>query len=142
MGIDLILGIKKFDLTRVMEMDADFLKIDSEHQHDATVTSVGIEFDGALEMERLNAWLSRLLENKGVDIFRSKGVLNIAGSEARHVFQGVHMLMGISSSATDSSIRPWKADEPRTNKIVFIGRRLNRAELEASFRSCAAIRTS
>merc|ERR1719277_834008 len=115
-------------------MDSEFMNIDGEHKHDDSVTSIGMEFDEALDIGKVNAWLSRLLENKGIDIFRSKGVLNIAGSEARHVFQGVHMLMGISSSATDSSIRPWKADEPRTNKIVFIGRRLNRAELEASFR--------
>ena len=67
--------------------------------HDASVTSVGIEVQGSLDLTRLNSWLTRLLQEKGVDIFRSKGVLNIACSDARYVFQGVHMLMGISSSA-------------------------------------------
>merc|ERR1711972_1082643 len=104
-------------------MDAEFLNVDGEHQHDSTVSSVGIEFDGALDMDRLNAWLSRLLEAKGVDIFRSKGVLSVSGSDARYVFQGVHMLMGFSSSEA-SDVRPWKDDEHRRNKLVFIGRKL------------------
>lgn len=139
--IDLILGINKFDLSRVMEMDSEFLNVDGEHQHDSTVTSVGIEFAGALDMNKLNAWLSRLLEKKGVDIFRSKGVLCVAGSDARYVFQGVHMLMGFSSSE-NSNVRPWKPDEPRGNKLVFIGRNLDRAELEANFKACVAQQSS
>lgn len=135
--VNFILGIKKFDLSRVMEMDDGFLDADGEHMHDERVTSVGIKFEGSLDMSKLNAWLSKLLAVSGTDIFRSKGVLNIAGSDARFVFQGVHMLMGFSSS-DDSNINPWKADEPRTNRLVFIGRKLDRAELEASFRACVA----
>jgi len=132
-----ILGIKRFDLARVLEFDDEFLNVDGEHQHDGSITSVGIQFDGALDMPRLNAWLSRLLEKQGVDIFRSKGVLNIEGTEARYVFQGVHMLMGFSSSA-DSDVRPWRPEEPRTNKLVFIGRNLDREQLESNFKACVA----
>jgi len=131
-----ILGIKRFDLGRVLDMDEEFLNVDGEHQHDDSISSVGIEFEGTLDMLKLNAWLSKLLETKGVDIFRSKGVLNISGSEARHVFQGVHMLMGFSSSEATSSIRPWREDEPRVNKLVFIGRRLDRGVLESNFKLC------
>lgn len=36
---------------------------------------------------------------EGQDIFRSKGILAISGSDDRYVFQGVHMLMGMASSA-------------------------------------------
>lgn len=36
---------------------------------------------GALDMQRLNEWLSTLLQEKGADIYRSKGILNIAGSD-------------------------------------------------------------
>jgi len=32
-------------------------------------------------MRRLNEWLSTLLQEKGADIYRSKGILNIAGSD-------------------------------------------------------------
>jgi G3E family GTPase len=135
--IQKILGVKAFDLARVLEVEADFLDTEGEHEHDDSVTSVGIEFAGALDLTKLNAWLTRLLRDNGVDIFRSKGVLNVAGSDARYVFQGVHMLMGISNSA-DGVGRPWKKGEERTNKLVFIGRNLNRAEIMASFEACKA----
>ena len=39
-------------------------------------------------------------------------------------------------SAHDEA-QPWGA-EPRANKLVFIGRNLDRAELEAGFRRCLA----
>jgi G3E family GTPase len=55
----------------------------------------------------------------------------------RHVFQGVHMLLQFSSSE-DGNGRPWQEGEKRVNKLVFIGKNLNRAELEASFRACLA----
>jgi len=133
--LDKILGCKAFDLSRVLQVEEDFLDTEGEHMHDDSVTSVGIEFEGSLEMSKLNTWLTALLRDKGVDLFRSKGVLNVAGSDARHIFQGVHMLMGISSS--DEGVgRPWNENEPRTNRLVFIGRNLNREELLASFEAC------
>jgi len=104
-------------------------QIAPDHEHDDTVSSVGIEADGELDPERLNEWLGTLLREKGQDIFRSKGVLAIAGMEERYVFQGVHMLMDGQSD------RPWGSDE-RTNRLIFIGRNLDRIELEGGFNSC------
>ena len=99
---------------------------------------MGIEFDGALDLNKLNLWLSRLLREKGVDIFRSKGVLHVAGAGSdRYVFQGVHMLMGISSSA-DGVGRPWREGEKRGNKLIFIGRNLDRSELKQEFMACVS----
>ena len=128
--LDRILDVGAFDLDRVLADDPTFLDPDAEHQHDLTVTSVGIEALGDLDSDRVNAWLGRLLMEKGVDIFRSKGILSVAGWDQRYVFQGVHMLM---DGRMD---RAWEADEVRVNKLVFIGRNLDRAELEASFRKC------
>eukprot|EP00588_Corethron_pennatum_P009050 CAMPEP_0194266550 /NCGR_PEP_ID=MMETSP0169-20130528/1415_1 /TAXON_ID=218684 /ORGANISM="Corethron pennatum, Strain L29A3" /LENGTH=351 /DNA_ID=CAMNT_0039007255 /DNA_START=150 /DNA_END=1205 /DNA_ORIENTATION=- len=132
-----ILGVKAFDLSRVLQVEEDFLDTGAEHMHDDSVSSVGIEFDGELDLALLNAWLSKMLRENGVDLFRSKGVLNMAGSDARYIFQGVHMLMGISSSA-DGIGRPWGANEKRTNRLVFIGRNLNREEITLHFKACVA----
>jgi G3E family GTPase len=41
---------------------------------------VGIVKEGSADMQKLNKWLSTLLQEKGVDIYRSKGILSIAGS--------------------------------------------------------------
>jgi len=132
-----VLGIKAFDLAKVLQKEEDFLDTDAEHEHDQSVTSVGIEFEGSLDLSKLNSWLTILLRDNGVNIFRSKGVLNIAGTDARYVFQGVHMLMSISSSA-DGVGRPWKEGEKRANRLIFIGRELDRAAITAKFEACIA----
>ncbi|OAM90395.1 GTP-binding protein [Termitidicoccus mucosus] len=100
-----------------------------DHEHDEEVTSVGVSLPGNLDGKRLNNWLGELLQKKGNDIFRSKGVLAVRGSDQRLVFQGVHMLF-------DGRLdRPW-GDEPRVNTFVFIGRNLDRNELVEGFQSC------
>jgi len=132
-----IMGIKAFDLAKVLQKEEDFLDTDAEHQHDSSVSSVGIEFEGSLDLSKLNTWLTILLRDDGVNIFRSKGVLNISGTDARYVFQGVHMLMSISSSA-DGVGRPWKEGEIRTNRLIFIGRKLNREAITTKFMACIA----
>ena len=128
---DAILDVGAFSLDRVLADDPEFLDPDAEHQHDLTVTSVGIEVEGDLDLERLNDWLGNLLRTKGTDIFRSKGILSIAGMEERYVFQGVHMLLDGQPNGT------WGQEE-RRNRLVFIGRNLDRESLEKSFRSCLA----
>ena len=52
-----------------------------DHKHDDRVTSCGFEIEGAFDMELLNAWLRDLLQTRGPDLFRSKGILSIAGSD-------------------------------------------------------------
>ena len=130
-NLDAILDVGAFSLDRVLIDDPEFLDPDAEHQHDLTVTSVGIELEGDLDLERLNDWLGNLLQTKGTDIFRSKGILSIAGMEERYVFQGVHMLLDGQPNGT------W-GDTERRNRLVFIGRNLDRQSLEESFRSCLA----
>jgi G3E family GTPase len=103
-----------------------------DHEHDETVTSVGIEEKRELDPKRLNSWLSELLQTKGQDIFRMKGILNLKGQTRRFVFQGVHMLF------EGQPDREWKADETRKSQLVFIGRNLDREALNAGFRRCLA----
>lgn len=102
-----------------------------DHQHDESVTSVGLTIAGDLDAKKLNAWMSELLQSKGPDIFRMKGVLSIKNDPNRFVFQGVHMLF---DGRRD---KPW-GTTPRSNKLIFIGRNLNRSELEEGFKKCLA----
>ncbi len=102
-----------------------------DHEHDDEVSSVGITMPGDLDPEKLNNWLGKLLQEKGPDIFRTKGVLSIRGEERRFVFQGVHMLF---DGRPD---RPW-GEEPRSNSLIFIGRDLDRDALNEGFRACLA----
>ena len=101
-----------------------------DHEHDQSVTSVGLREEIPLERMRFQYWLQNLLDTKGQDIFRFKGVLNIQGRDERVVAQGVHM---ISTMAVD---RPWEDDEPRVSEMVFIGRNLDAEELRSGLSSC------
>jgi G3E family GTPase len=101
------------------------------HTHDDTVTSVGIEIEGEVDGDKFDRWLSKLLREQGTDIFRSKGILNRKGDANRFVFQGVHMLLDGNAD------KPW-GKGPRLNQLCFIGRKLDRAALNAGFRACLA----
>ena len=101
----------------------------AQHEHDDEVGSFSIEKDGDLDEEKLQAWISKLLREKGVDIFRMKGFLSIAGESNRFVFQGVHMVF---SGKPD---RPW-GSLPRRNQLVFIGRNLDEKEMRKGFEDC------
>jgi G3E family GTPase len=100
-----------------------------DHEHDEEVSSVGIDVPGNLNEKKLNKWIGGLLQEKGTDIFRMKGVLSIQGNPNRFVFQGVHMLLDAKPD------REW-GDEPRHNRLIFIGRNLDREQLNKDFRSC------
>ncbi|HIK08520.1 MAG TPA: GTP-binding protein [Trichormus sp. M33_DOE_039] len=131
LSMDALLGVKAFDLDRALEIDPNFLGEDA-HEHDETVFSVALVQEGSIDGEKLNAWLSELLQTKGPDIFRMKGILNIAGEDNRFVFQGVHMIF---DGRPD---RPWKASEKRKNELVFIGRNLDEEQLKQDFLACLA----
>ncbi len=115
--------------TRVVALGQREFKPD--HEHDDSVTSVGISQPGDLEPARVSAWLSQLLRDQGQDLFRCKGVLSLRGDPRRHVFQAVHMLM---DSRAD---RLW-GDTPRHNTLIFIGRNLDRGALRSGFEACLA----
>jgi G3E family GTPase len=100
-----------------------------DHEHDAEVSSVGIEMVGDVDSKKLNAWFREVVMNQGPDIFRMKGILSIKGEPNRFVFQGVHMLIDGKPD------RPWGKSE-RKNKLIFIGRNLDREALNAGFKAC------
>jgi G3E family GTPase len=130
--IDQVLGQGGFDLTRILEVEPDFLSGEDDHEHDSDVTSVSFELDRPLEIQRFNAWIRRLLAAQGQDLLRTKGILNFSGHDQRFAFQAVHML------AEGDFIGPWRTGEPRRSKLVFIGRNLSRPELLRGFESCLA----
>ncbi|MFB2877429.1 CobW family GTP-binding protein [Floridanema aerugineum] len=127
--MEALLGVNAFDLNRALEIDPQFLN-ENAHEHDETVASVAIVESGELDEEKLNNWISNLLRTQGTDIFRMKGILNIAGEDQRFVFQGVHMIF------EGKPDRKWKPNETRKNELVFIGRNLDEAQLKEDFRQC------
>ncbi len=101
------------------------------HEHDSEIGSVGLTLTGSFDKSKLDAWFTLLLREHGNDIFRMKGVLDLAGEDVRYVFQGVHMLLDVVPG------KPW-GNEPRESRFVFIGRNLDREILETGFQACLA----
>ena len=128
-AMDAILGVSAFDLGNALKIDPEFLS-ETAHEHDETVASIALVEAGEVDGNKLNQWLGALLRDRGSEIFRMKGILNIAGEDCRFVFQGVHMLF------EGRQDRPWRPDETRKNELVFIGRNLEEMGLEESFREC------
>ena len=128
--LDDVLGIRAFDLGHAQEVDPSILS-DTAHEHDTSVSSVGLDVPGDVHAGRLEKWIRKLLAERGADIFRMKGVLSVAGSDRQLVFQGVHMLFESSEG------RPW-GRAPRRSKIVLIGRGLDVAGIDKGFRRCLA----
>jgi G3E family GTPase len=87
--------------------------------------------DGDLELEKLEIWLQLLLSMQGQDIFRPNGILSVRDRLERLIFQGVHMVLEARFA------RPW-GNQPRHNRLVFIGRNLNRDFLQQGFELCLA----
>jgi len=128
-SVDSVLDIRGFDLKRTLEMDPEFLNTDNEHEHDASVTSLSIVHPGELDLDLVQAWMGDLLETRGADIYRMKGVLAIAHSEKKLVYQGVHMIF---SGDFDGM---WQAGEERQSKLVFIGKYLD-GGIKSAFEAC------
>jgi G3E family GTPase len=120
-----------FDLERVLELEPDFLT-EADHEHDEDVTSVSLRAERPVDPERFMSWLHGLVQERGPDILRTKGILAFPTEARRFVVQGVHMLL------EGDLQRPWREEERRDSRLVLIGRNLDRAALERDFRGCLA----
>jgi len=111
-------------------MDPEFLDTEGEHEHDDSVTSMSITTSGEVHMLLVNDWVGDVLKNLGNDIYRMKGVLAVAGSPKKFVYQAVHMIFdGVFEGE-------WAPSEERGNKLVFIGKNLDKAALQRGFEAC------
>lgn len=126
-AIDALLDTHSFSLDRI----AADLAAPTDHDHVAAngITSVTLTTDVALDGASLEAWIERLLMLRGADILRLKGILSVAGEDARVIVQSVHMMYEGGYGAEWGS-------EPRCSRLVVIGRNLDRTELTEGFAEC------
>ncbi|MEM8651240.1 MAG: GTP-binding protein [Pseudomonadota bacterium] len=128
--LDQVLGRSAFDLDRVLEIEPKFLKHFHHHHHHDHVTSFSITSDAPVEPERFFAWIQSVAEEFGENMLRMKGIIAFENHDNRYVMQGIHMHL------EGDHQRPWKPDEQRVSRLVFIGRGLPRDIIEEGFRQC------
>ncbi|KAL0371947.1 UNVERIFIED_CONTAM: COBW domain-containing protein 1 [Sesamum calycinum] len=148
--MDFVLGVGGYDLDRIeSEVKSDDSHCSHQHEaghgvasqghhhdhvHDSAVSSVSIVSEGTLDLDYFDDWLERLVEEKGDDLYRMKGILSVSDSEQRYVFQAVHSIFDGCPG------KEWVPDEKRINKLVFIGRNLDETALRKGFKGCLVSR--
>ena len=140
-----VLGRGSFDLSRMVSLEPQFLAPPHEHDcedagcahahhhdhvHDHGIHSVSLATDEPLDGDALSRWLGALVQAQGERILRLKGILSIEGEARRWVVQGVHMLLDCDRQ------HAWRDGEPRSSRLVFIGRELDAEVLRVGFDAC------
>ena len=106
-ALDQVLDRNAFDLSRILDIEPDFLEEGHHHHHDDEMQSVSARIDGPVDPEKFMPWISTLTQVQGPDILRCKGIVAFPNEPQRFVFQGVHQIL-------DGDLQgPWKEDEAR-----------------------------
>jgi G3E family GTPase len=129
--IEEVLDIRGFNLNAILEIDPSFLESD-EHDHDDAVQSFVFRSNKPFDPNKLEDFLSGLIQVYGPDMLRYKGVLFMKGSDRQTVFQGVHMMMGADLG------RRWQPGEKPSSKMVFIGKKLPKDTFIKGLEQCLA----
>eukprot|EP00040_Diaphanoeca_grandis_P026604 m.149376 g.149376 ORF g.149376 m.149376 type:complete len:421 (-) comp30653_c0_seq4:339-1601(-) len=131
--INFVLNLNAFDLSqaRIEALVAN----DTHTSHiDTSVTTVTFERAGDVDEASVSAWLDDVLWEHDLpdtktkrEILRMKGMLSIKGNPKRAIVQAVYEMYDLGFTTE------WEKDEPRINRLVFIGRNLQADKLIASF---------
>lgn len=122
-----ILDINAFDINSI-ELGAG----DTHHEHTGgEFQSIVLKEEKPLDMEKVIRWIGETLMLNSHDLFRYKGILNIAGRDERLIFQGVHMHF------ENNFTEPW-GDEKRMSEVVIIGKNIDRKLYASAFAECIA----
>ena len=125
-----LLDRRAFDLTRILEVEPDFLDETHEHEHDDHVSSLSLTSHEPIDPERFFPWIELTMKHFGTDILRMKGIISFDRDDDRYVVQGVHMLM------EGDHQRAWRDGEARITRLVFIGRNLPKDIIIDGFNKC------
>ena len=153
-ALDKVLGQNAFDLDRILDIEPQFLETGDDHDHshdhdhghdhhhhdhgglkhyhDEDMQSFSLKTDKPLSAEKFFPWMQDLVAKDGPAILRCKGILSFKDDPDRFVLQGVHMILDGDHQ------RPWKEDEKRDSRLVFIGRELPEERIRKGFESCIA----
>ncbi len=126
-----VLDIRGFNLNAILELDPQFLT-DIQHEHHDEVESFVFRSDKPFNGDKLEQFLSGMIQMYGPDLLRYKGVLWMKGNPRRVLFQGVHMMMGGDLG------KPWAKGEKKRSLLVFIGKKLPKDLFIAGLEECLA----
>eukprot|EP00074_Homo_sapiens_P057312 XP_005277697.1 COBW domain-containing protein 3 isoform X3 [Homo sapiens] len=103
---------------------------------DQSIVTITFEVPGNAKEEHLNMFIQNLLWEKNVrnkdnhcmEVIRLKGLVSIKDKSQQVIVQGVHELYDLEETPVS-----WKDDTERTNRLVLIGRNLDKDILKQLF---------
>ncbi|XP_017739305.1 PREDICTED: COBW domain-containing protein 2 isoform X4 [Rhinopithecus bieti] len=103
---------------------------------DQSIITITFEVPGNAKEEHLNIFIQNLLWEKNVrnkdnhcmEVIRLKGLVSIKDKPQQVIVQGVHELYDLEETPVS-----WKDDTERTNRLVLIGRNLDKDILKQLF---------
>uniref|UniRef100_A0A8C4UXX8 CobW C-terminal domain-containing protein n=1 Tax=Falco tinnunculus TaxID=100819 RepID=A0A8C4UXX8_FALTI len=132
-----VLDLHAFDSLSGTSLQKKLEHVKTTHEHlDKGIITVTFEVPGNIKEENLNLFIQTLLWEKNVkdktgrtaDIIRLKGLVSIQGKSHQVIVQGVHELYDLEETTV-----AWKEDEERTNRLVLIGRNLDKEIIKEVF---------
>ncbi|XP_040844853.1 COBW domain-containing protein 3-like isoform X4 [Ochotona curzoniae] len=131
-----VLDLHAFDSLSGISLQKKLQHMPAPHPHlDQSITTVTFEVSGNVNEERLHEFMQDLLWEKNVrnkdghcmEAIRLKGLVSIK-DKAQVIVQGVHELYDLEETPLS-----WKDDTERTNRLVFIGKNLDKNILKQLF---------
>lgn len=127
--VDKLCDVRAFSLDRALEMDADFLDDEQDHEHDPNIKAFGVNLQGALNQDRLNIFFAEVMKKYPKEMYRMKGILDVKGIEEKYVFHSVNCHFGGMPQGN------WPEGK-RESRAIFIGRGIDDGWLTAMLRGC------
>lgn len=121
--LEALLASRRADFARVREIPAAL----ASHAYE----SVSLTLDGEVDGDRFADFVETELAALAGRLFRTKGILAVAGVEERMIVQGVADRVEVTFGAA------W-GDGPRTSRLVVVGFGLDREALARGFTACRA----
>nr|XP_056703842.1 zinc-regulated GTPase metalloprotein activator 1A-like [Euleptes europaea] len=132
-----VLDLHAFDSVSGKSLQQKLQLQDSPQPHlDKNIVTSTFEIQGSTTEKDLNEFVQNLLWEKAfkdqrgnpMEVIRLKGLVSIKDKPYQVIVQGVHELYDLE----DTTVR-WKEEDERTNRLVLIGRNLDKDILQDAF---------
>ncbi|XP_064146628.1 putative COBW domain-containing protein 7 isoform X3 [Loxodonta africana] len=132
-----VLDLHAFDSLSGISLQKKLQHVSATQPHlDQNIITVTFEVPGNAKEESLNVFIQNLLWEKNVrnkdghcmEVVRLKGLVSIRDRAQQVIVQGVHELYDLEETPVS-----WDDDTQRTNRLVFIGKNLDKDILRQLF---------
>ncbi|XP_054536325.1 putative COBW domain-containing protein 7 isoform X4 [Pan troglodytes] len=132
-----VLDLHAFDSLSGISLQKKLQHVPGTQPHlDQSIVTITFEVPGNAKEEHLNMFIQNLLWEKNVrnkdnhcmEVIRLKGLVSIKDKSQQMIVQGVHELYDLEETPVS-----WKDDTERTNRLVLLGRNLDKDILKQLF---------